>query len=326
MPKRTREESGTETEGGMARHGESENGEDVTSSAETVIWTFGVPAASAVYMRRAIGSQSSNLGARPTTIGPLGEWAALQRGNIVFTGTTNTYMAVEIDTYDGMIHILWIGTELCVDGRYRLSNTLFSTWLEEPQFAPMPSPCYIRMTGGRNSRLRLTHAQCDYIIRFDSQRTPIVLPARVYYPMLVVLLREFDEQFMPRRPMGQIVARSRNSSPPINSRFSRASPISTSESNSSRTTNEICYTSYSSSLELTERPYGRRSRDEGASGPSLVSPSAPPESPHTPEQAPAIDSPQAELPPWVDLEIDEFLGNGEADADFGWEVSTERQE
>lgn len=130
-------------------------------------------------------------------IGSIRENLTVDANTLIFRGTATTRLKIQFGLPDGHLSVSWFGGQLIIDDTYSIVDKNITMWHQPPADLGMLRTIPILMTGERSDPITLSHNHQSYVIRLSDSHPAIVMPRCAYYPLKVVLMKDFIENFMP---------------------------------------------------------------------------------------------------------------------------------
>lgn len=171
------------------------------SRAAVVEWelTFGHPHTLSI-MHKEYAIRVTNAGVQ---IGTERETVKSDGTTATFRGTVMTALEIRFTLSVGHITINWKGERIIINDMYSIDENNLVTFGRRPCGTSPSRSVAIVSENGYEEPMTLSHAKRSYIIRFEEGYPAMVIPRCTYYPLKLLLMKDFIGKFVPKELFGR---------------------------------------------------------------------------------------------------------------------------
>lgn len=192
-PKRKRDDEDEREDQRRAIYPDSSANDSRAPRVEWVL-TFGQPLALSITSR----NYTSSVGMDGMQVGTVRETVAFDGVAATFRGTEMTEMEICFTLPSGHLNVKWYGNRIYIDDASIIDKEGLSISHRPIQRTPPMHTIYAQVSGENSEPMTVSHARRSYIIRFEAGHPAIVLPRCSYYPLKLVMMKEFLDKFVPK--------------------------------------------------------------------------------------------------------------------------------
>lgn len=196
--KRKREE---DDERQLGRCSNSPDSSANDSHAEVVEWelAFGHPHTLTI-MHKEYATQITDVGVQ---LGTVRETVKSDGTTATFQGTAMTALEIRFTLLVGHMTVKWMGGRIIIDETYSIDENNFVMNRRPPRDSQTVRTIKITSGGGWEEPMTLIHAKRSYIIRYEEGYPAMVIPRSAYYPLKLLMMKDFLDKFVPKELFGR---------------------------------------------------------------------------------------------------------------------------